>query len=116
MKGTMLIYTSEGGLIVRPIDKVPDADVIHHALGDDMEVVPHFVTIDHGDKCYACVAFAGEHGKMKVPPLPINYRATLQWERSLRRQDMTLFNPDMDDHLVGPVVVIFGDDELMRKL
>lgn len=116
MKGTMLTYSNEGGLTVRPIEKPPEVETLRHAVGDDFELVPHFVTIDHGDKTFACVAYCGKHGKMQVPPLPINYRATLQWERSLRRQGMSLFNPDMDDHLVGPIVVIFGDDELMRAL
>ena len=90
-----------------------------------IEAVPHFDSIEHGGETHRCVAFCNEEGKLKE--MPFNNRATVLWDRALRRNYTEdgkplypngLLRPDGNpgDVLVGPIVVLFGDDEFMDEL
>jgi hypothetical protein len=108
----MMTYRPDGGLTVRALDGPPDLDDLRAAVdGDHIELVPGFNTFPHGDDRVPCVAFCGEHGKLKQRPL--NIRATILWERALRRGGTDLNGRDV---LVGSVCVIYGDEELMEAL
>lgn len=70
--------------------------------GGLIELVPGF-TSWHG---FECCAFCDEEGKIKR--LPVNHVATAEWEKCVGHK--------LDDVLVGPVVVVFGDPEFMEML
>jgi hypothetical protein len=108
----MLIYTTEGSTIVRPLTAMPDADTLREAVGGyEIGLIKDWVSMEYGGKRYACVAFLPIGGASRG--LPINERATLEWQRNLRRS----FGVEAaNDHsLVGQIVVIFGDNQLMEK-
>jgi hypothetical protein len=109
MNGTMLVIQTNGEIIETQHDRVPDTTVIHEALGGYLELVPYFTTIDLHGRVYRCVAFCNEHGKMNN--LPDNERANIIWQVAQIR-----LNLYTDDHLVGPIVVLFGDREFMAEI
>lgn len=116
MKGTMLILNADGGMVVRALHKTPQLDELQEAVGGNIEHVPYFDEVEYGGKRYACAAFCHEEGKLNGQPM--NLRATQMWEKALKRKELTLYNRSggMDDHLVGTICVVYGDDELMREL
>jgi hypothetical protein len=112
MKGTALIY--------RPGAEAPQAaaigdpaEVAHFGflqkhVGGYIEIIPHFVTIEHEGTKHRCVAFCNEDGKrLELPPNP---GADRLWEKamgvSLRGRD----------YLVGTIVVVYGDADFMAAL
>jgi hypothetical protein len=113
MKGTMLI--SEPNVRVldeRELDRVPDLLELQRLLnGGYLERVPGFTSIAHGGEAHRCVAFCDEDGKMKG--LPVNHYATILWKFACVRIRPEETPPD---RLCGPVLIIYGDDELMSKL
>ena len=111
MKGTMLIYRpgSQSGER-REFDHPPELEELQAALdGGYLESVPYFQSIDVDGTRHTCWALCDEEGKLKH--LDINLHATMLWEQSLRR-----LGTHVDDVLVGPVAVLFGDDEFMEAL
>jgi hypothetical protein len=72
--------------------------------GGYIEAVPFFARYQ-GDRC---VAFCDEDGKLKN--MPVNSRATELWYGQMMGQ----FIPP--DHLVGPIVIVTGDRELLEEL
>jgi hypothetical protein len=93
----------------------PTLQFMRDAIGGDLELVPGFDTI--GGR--RCAAFCNEHGKLDHLQLPFNLRATLLWEGALRvNHQAVLRDPTGDwvDWLVGPVLVLYGDDEFMAEL
>jgi len=80
------------------ISEPPTCEELRHQLGGWLKVVPAFTTY----KGRRCVAFCDEEGKLKN--LPLNETATLAWYDCV----------DTGDALVGPIVVITGDDELLE--
>jgi hypothetical protein len=100
---------------VMQFSRAPTLGEIQNAVGGDIEVVPGFKTIVYCGVVMDCVAFCIEHGKLSG--LPINLRATVEWEIALHRIGTGLLKNDaVTDWLVGPVVVLFGDKEFMREL
>jgi len=116
VKGTLLIYRESGAITDPPIivelSAPPDAQMLHKAVGGYLELVPWFNTIA-GKRC---VAFCDEEAKLKNRPP--NRRATIIWQTALKAQGASLYDESGNylDYLAGPVVVIFGDDELMESL
>jgi len=105
MKGEMHILGTDGIKYSTQIDHPPTLEELRNKLGGGyLELVPLF-TEWHGERC---AAFCDEEGKLKS--LPINVLATSAWYSSA--------GPDrrISDVLVGPIVVITGDEELLGGL
>jgi hypothetical protein len=99
--------------IGNPLNLSALLDVIKDGLdGGDLEHVKDFTRWD-GERC---VAFCDEHGKNKK--LPYNYYATtMLWINQSRdaSQGGNVFLIHQD-WIAGPLVIIVGDDELLRAL
>jgi hypothetical protein len=107
MKGTMLSYQpGENMPIVMELTEPPAAELIHHAVGGGMKLVPHFDVIRWNGELRSCVVFCNEEGKLQQ--LPVNIYATMLWWMSCETKP--------DDVLVGSVAVIFGDEEFMTNV
>ena len=116
MQGTMLVYDATGALNDPPrvveFDRVPTLDELRAAVGGGyIEVVPFFTSIIVQGKPVHCVAFCDEDGKLKK--IPVNRRATLLWDQALRRDHGRALD---DDHLVGPIIILFGDGPFLTGL
>lgn len=115
MKGTALIY--QPGLpspAIVQLDAPLPIKFLHDLVGGYIEVVPGFDHIRVGDKIECCVAFCNEDGKGRLG-LPFNPAATEEWEQAVPTGLRTPRGQWLD-FLVGPVVVVFGDDEFMAEL
>lgn len=120
MQGTMLIYTAEGRLgdppELRALSAPPTLKALQEIVGGFIEQAPYFTTISIDDEMHRCVAFSNEEGR--VLNLPINQRATKLWNDALAR--ISLHQRDERTNfvrmLVGTIVVIIGDNELMVRL
>lgn len=114
MKGrlvTIAVGSVVDGVVQRPLieemplDRAPDLDVLQAALGGgSIETVPYFSRYDGQD----CVAFVDEEGKLKG--FRLNHVATALWEAQVQG------GLRGRDYLVGPVVIVCGDHELLRDL
>lgn len=115
MKGTMLIFQADAQ---RPsavtLAGPPGIQQLQKAVGGYIEVVPYFDTIEHDGAVHRCAAFCNEEGKLNG--LEFNARATTLWDAALRRAGGPGLGCRPVDVLVGPVVVIFGDRQLMEAL
>lgn len=116
MKGFALIFCpgDPTGEVVR-FTEPPTLEFMRWAVGGDLELIPGFDKI--GGRC--CVAFCDEHGKLDHRRLPFNLKATILWEQAVRaggRGALRDPNGDWVDWLVGPVLVLYGDDEFMAEL
>lgn len=118
MRGTLLVF-QPGRLApqVIELDHQPQLDELKRCLdGGHLELVPGFRSITHYNVVMDCVAFSDEDGKRKR--LEVNNIATVLWDVALRRNGTGLLRPDgrAIDWLVGPIIVLFGDRELMAEL
>jgi hypothetical protein len=121
MKGVGLIYKPGEALPERlEFDRPPELQELQAAIGGGyLELVPGFTSIAQWGKFFPrrrlrCVAFVDEHGKLDHKNLPFNPAATLLWEDAEHR--VRDEHGDYVDYLVGPVLVLFGDDEFMESL
>jgi hypothetical protein len=120
MKGTMLVFPPDGPTTVTEFTAPIDLPSLKQALGGGyLETVPYFHSIMHRGELRRCVAFCDEDGKRKE--LPLNVLACAAWDAALRREPLFKYlpankRPSAPDYLVGPVVVVFGDDEWMAEL
>ena len=114
MRGTMLIFkpgelNPDGMSFGRPAK----LEELKWGIGGGyLELVPHFTTIAVSDVVMDCVAMCDEDGKRKQ--LPVNQIANDLWQES-RWRKFGCSEP-MGDHLVGNIIVLFGDREFMRSL
>lgn len=104
MKGHMILVTTKGDYKITRLSSVPDLDQLQAAVKGHIELVPFFNKF----MGYRCVAFCNEEGKLKN--LPVNTKAQTLWASSLNRACIN------EDTLVGDVVIISGDDELLEAL
>lgn len=113
MRGELLIIRAGRGVeLIRTLEAVPELGELHTAVGGYIELVPHFECIEVAGVWHRCVAFCDEDGKRKGARL--NQRATALWDADLRRQGIrTGAHPD---YLVGDVVIVVGDRELLAAL
>jgi hypothetical protein len=134
MRGVMLIYKpNEVEPEVRTFSRPPDLGDLKEAIGGGwLEKVSQFDTIEFGGELHHCVVLVDEEaklnfrsapGKTERAPDPPNDRATVQWDRALRRAGHPgLLRPatgpfgPLADYLVGRVCVLFGDDQFMGSL
>lgn len=102
-KGMMYTIPTKGKLVTEELTDTPGFMKIKAAINDGfLEQIPHFRHWN-GEPC---VAFCDEEGKIKG--LPPNLAATAIWQSQNGQA--------LQDILVGPVVVITGDKELMSEL
>ena len=95
------------------IIKAPQLEELQKMVGGNIEIVPGFTSIECDDGVmHSCVAFCNEDGKNLG--LPTNHIATAIWYDTLTRQDHDM--APFADYLVGNIVVIRGDEELMAEL
>lgn len=117
MRGTLLVF-KPGQLAPQLIelDHRPELDDLKKHIDGHLELVPGFRSIVHYDVVMDCIVYADEDGKRKK--LEVNNAATVLWDAALRRNGTGLLRPNgrAIDWLVGPVVVLFGDHELMAEL
>jgi len=118
MKGTLLIFRPhEGTPEVQELGRLSPADMLNTlraAIGGGwLEAVPHFTTVLHGGAWHNCRAFCDEEGKLEHKQLAFNAKANQQWRIAMHRTAGC--DPD-PDYLVGPIAVVFGDDEFMEAL
>ena len=110
MNGQAVIYHPNGTIDIRPLrNTTPSLDFLRTAVDGDLELVPLFETILQGDKLVRCAAFCNEHGKNNG--LPYNHPAQVLWKAAQAREAV-----EVDDYLVGKIIVITGDEELMESL
>jgi hypothetical protein len=84
--------------------KVPSLEKLKHGLDDGyLEHVPYFNKFGERD----CVAFCDEHGKQNG--LQPNALAQMLWSQSYGRRII-------EDHLVGPIVIIVGSPSFLAQL
>ena len=118
MQGTMIVIPPDGPLKRLAVARVSESDMLtmlQTAVGGYIEAVPHLKTYRDDDRgIVPCVAFCNEDGK-RPPGLPYNQRANLLWSAALSREQRGLDSP-APDHLVGTVVILFGDKEFMESL
>jgi len=121
MKGLMLTYRPfQRQPEVVQLTREPPLGDIKARLNDGwLEAVPGFTSIEAvaGKPPQACVAYCDEEGKLKG--LEHNSMATVLWDRALRANGhpgLIDTRGRVVDHLVGPVVVLTGDDEFMRSM
>jgi hypothetical protein len=104
MKGHLYVIRPDGFVSCKPLDHTPDWREIKAGLdGGFLELVPYWNTF-RGERC---VAFCDEHGKDKN--LRFNHTANAEWQIAVGRRIT-------EDFLVGPIVIICGDDELLKEL
>jgi hypothetical protein len=114
MKGTMLILRpGERRPMVIRFDRAPTLPELKAGIdGGYLELVPAFNTIAIGSTVMDCVAMCDEDGKRKE--LPMNDYANSLWHASAWR--ISRSREPLRDHLVGNVIVLFGDREFMESL
>ena len=103
MKGKYTIISTSGVISEAELNEPPHLDFLQNAVGGPIEQVPMFDLY----KDEHCVCFCNEEGKLRE--MPINDSATKLW------WDQRHPHP-LDDVLVGDVIIIRGDNEMMRAL
>ncbi len=102
MKGKLTILKFDGSVVEEELTAQPSLKQLQAAIGGGyIEGVPLFASF----KGEECVTFCDEEGKMNG--LPINVAATNLWAEQV---------PELDDVLVGDVVIVTGDEELLEEL
>lgn len=102
MKPYMVVLQARGGEQRTDLTEVPDYLVLKAALnGGMLQLVPYFRRYNGSP----CVAFCDEEGKIKK--LPVNLKANTEWVEQIGL---------IDDVLVGPIVIVCGNDKFLDKL
>lgn len=103
MKGTTVVIKPDGAIERFNWDDMPPLQHFKDGVGGGyIEVIPYFQMFE-GERC---VAFCNELGKHQG--MPLNMAATTLW-----KLQVGLGYPD---HLVGPIVIVFGDAAFMEAL
>jgi len=104
MKGKLTILCNLGEHSYE-LDHAPNCEEIQKGVEGWLECVPYF----NRYKGERCVAFCNEEGKLKG--LDANTLATGAWHYQLGKAGIPC-----NDVLVGPVVIVTGDAELLEAL
>jgi hypothetical protein len=115
MKGTFTVIKADGNSATQPVVVTPKYEMIKDGLnGGWLELVPLFDRY----KGERCVVFCDEEGRLNG--LPRNPIATALWHACIRARGLdpmrVLTPPDAIDGLVGPIVIISCDEELLRDV
>jgi hypothetical protein len=115
MRGTMITIRPDGSTSLMPVTKSPDLETLKDGIGGGyLEAVPGFTKFPfENGKLAPCVVFCDEDGKRKQ--MPVNAEATAMWYAALALHGDPL-RPGWHDVLVGPVVILTGDEAFMRSL
>jgi hypothetical protein len=103
MKLRMVIVRANGKLTAHELTDRPTLEELQDLVGGHIERVRHFDRLEGRP----CVAFCHEEGELLG--LPFNRIATVLW-----RLYLGISIKHMPDALVGNVVIIQGDEELLR--
>jgi hypothetical protein len=126
MRGTALVYRPGSPLPeVTEFTESPEMEFLRACVQGWLELVPSFDSIEYGDKVRRCVVFCNEEGKLDR--LAFNQHATLLWDRAMRRaldddsrplypNGLRAPNGGLADVLVGPVLVLVGDQQFIDSL
>lgn len=106
MQGFMMTIEAGGISYIEPLSNSPSLDWLQSKVGGNIEAVPYWDTIADDKGTHKCVVFCNEEGKLNQ--LPFNDVATHFWHRYQSQP--------VSDFLVGNIVIIWGDDELMESL
>jgi hypothetical protein len=99
-----IIPVGDAAVSSKELAAAPRLEELQAGIGGGyIEVVPHFTRYQGKP----CIAFCDEDGKRKG--LPVNHRAAELWYA----QEPRVMGRDV---LVGPIVIITGDRELMEEL
>jgi hypothetical protein len=104
MRGLLTIIQVGGAVSSQELTAPPALEALQGGVGGDIEIVPYFTRYDGKP----CVAFCNEHGKLHLN-LRVNSRASALWYA----QEPRFLGRDI---LVGPIVIVTGDKQLMREL
>jgi hypothetical protein len=110
MIGTAIVIHADGTMEITQLSNAPTLDFLQEAVAGDIAIVPHFSTVGEIVKggVVRCIAYCNEHGEDKK--LPVNRIATDLWLVAQHRAGVAI-----DDVLLGPVVVLTGDDEFLEN-
>lgn len=116
MPGTMRVLAVDGTVTETPYDSDPPLVDIQKAVGGYIEKVPYWDFLSPSAKDQPCVVYCNEDGK--VMGLPVNDPATSAWAAVCVEQGLVPSEEHLRsrDHLVGPIVVVFGDEAFMRSM
>lgn len=114
MIGGLYIIRQNGSVEEREITGPPTGEELHEIVGGYIEIVPYWSRLVIPSKKInsSCVAFCDSDGKT-TSGKAFNERATIMWEGVLNQQGNSLRGRD---HLVGDIVVVWGDRELLDNL
>jgi len=117
MKGGLYIIKQDGSIEFRTIDKPPTHTELHEIVGGYIELVPYWteLIVPSMKINSRCVAFCDADGKT-TGNKELNKRATIMWESVLNRRKGNPMSLRGLDYLVGDIVVVYGDNELMDTL
>ena len=107
MRGTMVVIATNGDTNATVYDRALELEDLSKAVGGYIEIVPRFTSFSWHGSAERCVAFCNEEGKLNG--LELNQVATLLWHSALGRRSV-------NDVLVGPVAIVFGDTSFMEEL
>jgi hypothetical protein len=112
MRGVLtIIPVGDGAVSSKELTAAPRLqDLVAGIGGGYIELVPDFKTYQGKP----CVAFCDEDGKRKR--LPYNVRASELWYGQIPDTFWRGDTPWPLDILVGPIVIVTGDPQLMRAL
>jgi hypothetical protein len=115
MRGQITVISEQGGFETLDYDgefslQKLTSD-IQEALHGYMEIVPYWDVYNNVE----CIVFCNTDGKNIG--MPRNNTATALWDKALVAKNLTRFRDGVEvDHLVGPIVIVIGDDAFMRAL
>jgi hypothetical protein len=121
MRGTILVIDPGKSASKKSveIDGKPTLDALKDAIGGGyIEKVPGFDSVEIDNRVRKCVVFGDEDGKCKG--MRVNAVATGLWHHALLRRGhpglVVAATGAIADFLVGPIALVYGDEEFMRSL
>ena len=99
----MVTIHPDGKYTYEQLEGIPTLDQLHRFIEGPLEMVPLLTTIGKS----RCIAFCDEDGKRKG--LPFNSAAQTLWRLALGR-------PITEDHLVGHITIVVGDQAFLDRM
>jgi hypothetical protein len=114
MRGGLFIVRQNGDIETRSIDRPPTAEELREIVSGYIEMIPYWTHLSVASKNIDsdCVGFCDSDGKTIGNKLS-NELATAIWEVDLNRKGMSAKGRD---YLVGDIVLVWGDQELLDNL
>lgn len=106
MRGKLTIIGVDGVVTTTEVTTSPTLEQMQEAVGGYIERVPYLDSYQD----VPCIAFCNEEGKNKN--MPYNPTAQQIWVEAVRK---TIPSP-LWDTLVGPILILTGDEEFMDSL